>query len=337
MPTEPAHRRTSRRAERRPLPDVPVTVADADALGWTRPARRHAVASGDLITLGRGVVGVPLDADLPARQAQELALLTAARASAARCVRAVLSHFAAGIEWGMPTFGPLDLPCLTVPAGTPLRRLSRAHLHRATLPEDVIAQLGSDALTRPARTVLDIAREHGVPAGVVAADHALRTGLCTRADLAAAYEMCARWPGRRAARATLLSADEAAESPLESLSRLRLAAAGLPAPQSQVELCDLDGRYITRSDFYWDEFGVVGEADGQTKYAKNEGQAVLKERATATLLEETGLIVVRWGWPDLFAFNGVIRRLAMAFQRGARPGSPQRRWGVVVRRPRLHP
>jgi hypothetical protein len=39
---------------------------------------------------------------------------------------------------------------------------------------------------------------------------------------------------------------------------------------------------------------------------------------------------VRWGWPDLYAFERVAGRLETAFQRGARRGSGQRRWGVLL-------
>jgi hypothetical protein len=330
------HRRPSRHVDRPALSD-PVTTAGAQALGWTRGARRHAVSSGDLAVLGRGVVGPPGDPSALAWQARQAAHLMAARASAARCPRATLSHFAAALRSGIPILGEPGRPCLTVPAGTPLRRLADAHLHRATLPPSQVTQLGADAITVPARTVMDIAREHGVPAGVVAADYVLHNGLCGTADLAAAYEACAGWPGRRAARTTLLSADGDAESPLESLSRLRFAATGLPAPQAQVELCDLDGRYITRSDFYWDEYGVVGEADGQAKYEGADGDDTAeRERQTRRALEAAGVIVVNWGWPDLFRFDAVVRRLTLAFSRGARPGSPQRRWGVLLPRPGLH-
>jgi hypothetical protein len=148
--------------------------------------------------------------------------------------------------------------------------------------------------------------------------------------LAAAFEMCRGWPGRKAARITLLSANRDAESPLESLSRLRIAAHRLPAPTPQQEICDLDGRFQGRCDFYWDEFGVFGEVDGAMKYRVDPEAVVGAERSRHGLLEGTGLIGVRWGWPDLFTFDRVVRRLEIAFARGPRPGSPQRRWGLLL-------
>jgi hypothetical protein len=241
----------------------------------------------------------------------------------------------------MPTYGSLDRSCLTVPAGTALRRLARVHLHRATLTEADIQLLGGDRVTGPARTVFDIAREFGVESAVVAGDFALHAGLVTEAALGEAFELCRSWPGRKAARIALLSMDAAAESPLESLSRLRLASAGLPAPTLQQEICDLDGRFLGRPDFYWDEYGVFGEVDGAMKYATDPIGVRAAERARHGGLEETGLVGVRWGWPDLYHFDRVIARLEIAFKRGARPGAPERRWGllapVCIRRPCYRP
>jgi len=212
-----------------------------------------------------------------------------------------------------------------------LRSLSNAHLHRATLGPDDIVRIGEHDFTPPARTVMDIAREHGVEAGVVGADYVLHEKLATIDDLAAAYHLCSRWPGRRSARITLSFADADAESPLESVSRLFIASAGLPRPLLQVEFCDLDGGYITRSDFYWPEFGVVGEADGNAKYDA-EGRVAARQDATHTALVRTGLEVVRWGWSDLFPFGETAREIERAMARGARPGSPRRRWGIVLPR-----
>jgi hypothetical protein len=238
------------------------------------------------------------DPDLPQRLILAAANLRSARAAALVCPRAAISHSSASIAYSMPAIGNLERPCLTVAAGTALRELAHAHLHRATLRDIDVSVVDGYRVTSPARTVMDVAREHGVAAGVVAADYALRTGLADASSLGGAFELCARWPGRRAARITLMSADGAAESPLESLSRLRIAAARLPKPRLQPEICDGYGRFLGRPDFYWDEFGVVGEADGDLKY--NRGRpAIVEERERQKRFEETGLIVVRWGWSDV--------------------------------------
>lgn len=283
--------------------------------------------------IGRGVLAVPTDhpTGLANRRIRELELLRAAQASALRCARAVITHFASAVALGIPTYRPPDRPCLTVQAGTALRELAGAHLHRATLRAEDVVEVGGYPVTRPARTVMDIAREFGAEAGVVAADYVLHEGLATDSELLDAYDFCRTWPGRKAARITLLSADGDAESPLESLSRLRIAAAHLPRPRLQREICDMHGQHLLRSDFLWDEYGVVGEADGNMKY-RPDGRQADDEREKQELVEDAGLIVVRWGWRDLYAFGGVTRRLERGFARGERPGSPRRRWGLLLPR-----
>jgi len=277
------------------------------------------------------VLAPPSEVEPIRRREQERRLLLAAQASSRRCDRAFISHFAAAIALEVPTYGPLVRPCLTVASGTDLRHLADAHLHRATvLPEDVV-EIGGFRVLGVARTVLDIAREHGVIAGVVAADHALNRGLIDQTELEAMLARMTRWPGQQRARSTVASADGRAESPLESVSRMRMLEAGLPAPELQVEFCDQNGEYITQSDFYWPEFGVVGEADGASKYDE-EGRVRLRQDETHTGLLRTGLEVVRWGWPDLYPFRQKVREIERAFRHGARPGSPRRRWGVFLPR-----
>lgn len=326
------HRRPHRTTGREPLPGPQVTVSAAVAAGWSRSAQRHAVARGDLCRPRRGVLANPLhvDAGSPEWRIREIANLRAAQAASLQCPRAVVSHFSAAVALGLPTFGSLDRPCLTVAAGTALRALAGVHLHRATLPPDDITGPGRIPVTTVPRTVMDVAREHGVVAGVVAADYALHHGLVDRNALAGAYELCARWPGRKAARMTLLLADGRSESVLESVSRMRMLGQGLTAPDLQAEICDEHGRYLGRTDFYWDEYGVVGEADGALKY-RDGTPSIMAERARHAELEDAGLVVVRWGWSDLSAFDPVARRLRTAFARGARRGSPQRRWGLILR------
>lgn len=251
--------------------------------------------------------------------------LEVARAATRKCGRAAVSHSPAAVTYGLPIIGR-PRPCVTVTAGTPLRRLTRVHLHRATLTaSDVVAILGYPT-TSPARTVLDIARERGVDAGVAAADAALRLGLVGPDDLARALESCAGWPGRAAARRTVEWCDGDAESALESLSRLRMRSCGLPVPVLQAEIGDPTGGFVGRCDFYWPECGVVGECDGELKY---DTRAVLiEERRRERALRQLGLVVVRWGWADLGRFESVAAELRAAFARGQRPGTG-RRWSVL--------
>lgn len=333
----PSHRRPTRSAHRPPLAEGPFTVTSAADRGWSRAALRHAVTATDLVRVQRGVLALRTanDAQNHTRDVAAGRNLRAARAATLACSRAAISHFPAALAWGMPVFGDLDRTCVTAPSGTPLRSLARVHLHRATLTPADIAECGGWPVLAPARTIMDVAREHGVHAGVVASDFALREQIVTVSDLVAAFEQCRTWPGRKAARVTLLTTDGLAESPLESLSRLQMLALGLPPPRLQREICDDHGSFVARVDFYWDDFGVVGESDGNVKYERG-APAIVEERQRHTDLEDLGLVVVRWGWADLFPFDKVARRLRAAYARGQPPGSPDRNWGVLLPRG-LHP
>jgi hypothetical protein len=119
-------------------------------------------------------------------------------------------------------------------------------------------------------------------------------------------------------------ADGRNESPLESISRLGMVAAGLPAPEPQVEIW-IDGRFAGRVDFYWDEFGVIGEADGWEKYGSDWAKFRAQKRRDERF-ERAGAVVVRWDSDEAKAFGEVAARLRDGFRRGARRPAGERRW-----------
>jgi very-short-patch-repair endonuclease len=91
---------------------------------------------------------------------------------------------------------------------------------------------------------------------------------------------------------------------------------GLPAPQLQVSLGDASRVGIV--DFYWEEFGVVGEADGLMKYDE-QPEALRAEKLRQEALESLGFIVVRWTWDDIWRRpDWVEARLRRAFKQGTR-------------------
>lgn len=295
------------------------TTEQALAAGWTMHALRHAVAIGRLERLRPGAYALPRD-DRAAR------LRAAAAAFSLTYPGVPVSHSAAGAVFGLPLLRVPEHVCATYPRG---RRglMPGVHRHRGRLPLADTGRLRCVRLTSPARTVLDIGHEMGADAAIVAADSALRTRLATTATLLAASETVESWPSIAPARRAVALADGAAESPLESISRLRLAAAGLPVPRLQPNLYDLRGAFLGRPDFYWDEVGVVGEADGLAKYdGRTESLAAEKRRQAG--FERAGLIVVRWLWTDLADFAVVEAELRDAFARGRRPDRAPRRWRV---------
>lgn len=112
-----------------------------------------------------------------------------------------------------------------------------------------------------ARTALDMAREHGLVAGVACLDAALGRGV-TRSELAATRKRMHCWPHSRVMDAALDLADPGSESWLESEGRLLVLGLNIGRPRTQVGLTDGDR-------IAWCDLMVgrhVFEVDGLGKY-----------------------------------------------------------------------
>jgi hypothetical protein len=152
-------------------------------------------------------------------------------------------------------------------------------------------------------------------------DAALRGGL-DRAELEQVVRRSTRWPGVRRARWAVGFASPWAESPGESVSRLRICEHGLPVPTPQLEILDRWGRFVARSDFGWPDQGTVGEFDGRTKYTELAGPGGATGVVVAEKLREDDVRgldwqMVRWTTADLGDFGPVATRLRRAFARGS--------------------
>lgn len=276
-----------------------VLVSRADAR-W-RIRERH--VRGQLTRLRRGLYGPP-------GHDEGLAV------SAAVCrLDAVASLETAASIWGIPTLG--------APAAIHLTRLRRAQgtaryhgvvVHHARLDPGHVAHRDGVPLTTPARTVLDLARNRQFRAGVVAADAALRAGLCTREELQAVAETCRRWPGVARARAVVAFADPRAASPLESISRVAFHDYQLPRPILQAII----GGYEV-ADFLWPDYRVIGEADGLSKYTDPE--VLRREKVREEGFVQLGFTVFRWTWRDAYRRPDALahRALEILTRNGYRP------------------
>ncbi|HJQ43991.1 MAG TPA: type IV toxin-antitoxin system AbiEi family antitoxin domain-containing protein [Jatrophihabitantaceae bacterium] len=297
--------------------------------GWSRSALHHAVRAG---VLRQPRVGAYQLADLSlvgvSDRYEEARWLHAGAAVAAVLTTygSAASHSTAAVLRGMPLIHLPRTPCITVlPWHT--GEVPRVHLHRCTR-SSTMSRVGGVNCLSAERTALDLAREHGAAAGVVALDYLMHQGLTSDAAVDEELAQLTRWPGVRAAREAVSLADGRSESVLETRSRLKLATSGLPRPEPQVRIGNAWGGFVARVDFYWDAFGVVGEADGAQKYDGTEPDSLLNEKKRQSLLEDLDLEVVRWGTPELGTFSSVERRLNRAFARGTRRGA-DRQWTIL--------
>lgn len=153
----------------------------------------------------------------------------------------VISHHSAGDLLRMPLLNQRN-PCTHVTrpgiVGSHLRHGVKHHL-APYAPHQVVTVEGVPVLDR-ARTALDVAREEGYLAGLVAADAALRAGT-TRHDLAVAAEAMRCWPQVTVVRDVIASASPLTDSIAETLGRDFVTELGHGVPQPQFGLT-ADGR-----------------------------------------------------------------------------------------------
>ncbi len=303
------------------------TEAEAVRDGWSPDALAWAVRAGRIERVRRGVYRIPAEPATDPFAAARHKHATETVGFLLRNQAAVASHASAAVLLDLPVLALPTRPCVTVAPGH-TGQLSGAHVRRATLPKPHLADIGVPCTTVE-RTVVDLAREGGLASSVVTADAALHRDLTDESALGRTVVDCAGWPGLRAARAMLRMLDSRAESPLESLSRLRMRERRLPEPELRPVILDALGRIIARVDFYWDE-GVVGEADGTEKYDQGF-DAVRREKLRQERLEDVGLVVVRWGWGDLDRMDILEKRLRAAFARAGRRSAADRRWTARFR------
>lgn len=161
---------------------------------------------------------------------------------------AVVSHRSAAVLWGVSGFraGPLDI---TVPPGRSNRN-ALARVHRSAV--DGVRRDGVP-VTRPARTIADLARVVSGDVVEEAVDDALCRRLCRLDELPARgplREVLAAWNG-----------DGLAEGVAEMRVVRALLAAGLPAPVRQYEIW-VGGVLIARVDLAYPPFRLAMELDG---------------------------------------------------------------------------
>jgi hypothetical protein len=164
----------------------------------------------------------------------------------------------------------------------------------AAVPENHRCVAAGVVTTTIARTAVDLAARLAANEALALVDSALRAGAssCELLDIA-------RWlgnePDSKLCR-LLERADPRSQSPLESMSRWLFHASRIPDPDLQVLIGDDEGPFAL-VDFLWREHGVIGEADGMTKY--DGADALRQEKMRQERLERMGFLVLRWTFDDI--------------------------------------
>ena len=160
-------------------------------------------------------------------------------------------------------------------------------VHSYRLADDEVQTIGGMRVTTAARTAFDIGRRLPVARAVPVLDALLRAAGIKPADVVAVADRRRGARGVRWLRAALEVADGGAESPQETRVRLLLVSAGLPKPETQIELPELH----IRVDMGWREWKVAVEYDGIQHWEDRFQRSWDIERIA--LLEAAGWSVVR--------------------------------------------
>lgn len=258
-----------------------VTAADLRSLGIDRRIVANWVRRGALITVRRGVyTSAERWADWGEYRDRPLARIRAAELT--MTIPHVFSHDSAALLHGLPLLRPQDAAVHVT------RRHLRGSMAKAGIHhhgarhglERAMQVAGLPVLDIP-RTVVDLAREHGYRAGLVAADGAMQLGVPREAMAEAAAEMTG-WPHSLTVNAVVRDADPGAESALETLARELVIETGLGPVETQFPVRILGG-------VAWIDLRVgchLIEADGRIKFQPNDQGGVAAQSSEATLWSE---------------------------------------------------
>lgn len=184
------------------------------------------------------------------------------------------------------------------------------HIHGQRVRPDQIVEVDGVRASSPIRASIDVAATRSLPDALDVIDACRRAVMAAdQRDLrhavlesAVREELFEQWDdaiapygrhrGVTTVRQGLRWDDPAAESSLESVSRVAIRQSSLPLPAFDVPIIGDDGvrRWV---DFWWEAHQLIGEPDGLATYA--EGEDLLREKLRVEAPTAPGRRIVRWG------------------------------------------
>lgn len=193
---------------------------------------------------------------------------------------------------------PLDV---TVPPGCGVSHAAGASVRRAQLDDaDVVVRYGLRT-TSIGRTLCDLAWRLQLTEAVAVADMALYAKTIRAADLAAWIDRNRGTKGIRRLQIVAGLADGRAQSPMESRLRMLLMDAGLPRPESQVPIFDVNGHFVARVDLYFADARLAIEYDRAT-----HRDSLIADNRRQNELLAVGVSLLRYCADDVYNRKHVI-------------------------------
>ena len=283
-------------------------VADLHTRDRTRQQFAHDASAGTRVRVARGVYTTATQWDSLHGTDRYLAVIHAIANT--RRTSPIISHWSAAALHGLPMIGAWPSTVhITVPPASGSRSRHQVTRHSLSLDDDEVVEISGFRVTSLARTIIDIAACGKFSSAVTMADFALhvdrferRQPGCTRDELARQWQRGMPFSGFARAREVVDFATELSDSALESLSRSNMELIGFPRPRLQVPFFDHRG-LIGYGDFFWPEFSLIGEADGDLKYldpafrnSRSAEQVLLAQSKRENRLRALGFRVARWDW-----------------------------------------
>ncbi|TDC40192.1 DUF559 domain-containing protein [Micromonospora sp. 15K316] len=175
--------------------------------------------------------------------------------------QAAIAGRSAAALYGIGSVGPAQPLDVLVPMGHRFGPVTGLDIHTAASTEADLRVRAGIRVTTAVRTCWDLAQWLPVEEAVALVDGFVRqrlVGVDTVQGYARARTGLRGW--KRMLRVADLT-DPGAESPPESVLRVRLVMAGLPRPVTQF-VVERDGRFLARVDLAWPQFKVAVEYDG---------------------------------------------------------------------------
>jgi hypothetical protein len=135
-------------------------------------------------------------------------------------------------------------------------------LHSDQLADDEICIIRGIRVTTPARTAFDLGRRHGLTTAVIRVDALLQACDLKLVDVQPLVDAHRGVRGLVQLRRVLDLADNGAESPQETRTRLLLTEAGIRPTDTQIEVFGDYGELVGRIDMGWRQWKVGVQYDG---------------------------------------------------------------------------
>ncbi|UFU05926.1 hypothetical protein [Ruania halotolerans] len=308
-----------------------ITYGNAAAAGLTDSLLR-AHRDGRLVRVARGGY-VPAKNLLQGSASEQAAALHERRvlAAARRMTVPIFTGYSAIALCGLPIIGswPEEVYVLS---GTAHGKRRTGVVSLARRHEVAVVEVGGLMMTPIEYSLIQRARTAPLRAALAAANAAClrprfaggagrttpgdRPPLTTPARLRAEHERLLPYRCSRRVAAVLNRVRDNAESTLETLSDVLIDELGFATALHQVRIA-LPSGGDAFLDFYWEQPGIAGEADGESKYRSaatggDAAQRVIDEKYREDEIRSQVSALVRWNWQDCWQRSRLEAKLLRA-------------------------